>query len=249
MFTLPNVITLLNLLCGCLGIIAIWEGKQPLAGYLIIIGLVFDFLDGFVARITKSYSAIGKQLDSLADMTTFGILPALLMFDLMRHSTSERWAVVGLLLAVFAALRLAKFNIDERQTMGFIGLPTPAMAVAIAALPLIMYYHRPWVVLMNYNFLATYVALLCWAMVAEIPMMAFKFKTWGWEENKTRYWFICLSVLFFIFLDFLAIPLIIIGYIAWSLVFYSFDEEENEFIDLPALENQDNHEDLEDILP
>lgn len=250
MFTIPNIITLFNLLCGCLGIIAIWEGKQPLAGFLIMGGLVFDFLDGFVARLTRSYSPIGKQLDSLADMVTFGVLPAVLMFDLMRHTTSERWAMLGLFLAVFAALRLAKFNIDTRQTYSFVGLPTPAMALAVASLPLIMYYHRIWIVLIQYNFLAMYVVLLCWAMVAEMPLMSFKFKSWDWEENKTRYWFIFLSAMFVFVLDFLAIPLLVIAYIVWSLLFYEADEEEEETTQPEiVLSFDEQDQEAEDILP
>jgi len=250
MFTLPNIITLMNLLCGCLGFIAIWEGKQPLASYLIISGLVFDFLDGFVARITNTYSPIGKQLDSLADMVTFGALPAVLMFDMMRHTTAERWAMSGLFLAIFAALRLAKFNIDVRQTAGFIGLPTPAMAVAVACLPLIVYYYPAWAIVMNYNFLLMYVILLCWAMVAEMPLMAFKFKTWEWEENKARYWFIFLAALFIMLSGILAVPFIIIGYIIWSLLFYEVEDTPIETTEpISILPEIENFIDPEDILP
>ena len=249
MFTLPNTITILNLLCGCLGFIAIWEGKQPIASYLILLGVFFDFLDGFVARALKSYSPIGKQLDSLADAVTFGALPAVLMFDMMRHSASERWAMVGLFLAVFAILRLAKFNIDERQSFAFIGLPTPAMAIAIASLPLIVYYHPIWKILLNYNFLAIYVVLLSWAMIAEMPLMSFKFKTWDWEENQARYWFITIALLFIWTIDVLAIPFLVIGYIVWSLLF-------QDDVEIPTQPPKTEEilliipeEDPEDILP
>jgi CDP-diacylglycerol--serine O-phosphatidyltransferase len=235
-----------------LGFIAIWEGKQPLAGYLIFGGVFFDFLDGLVARLTKSYSDIGKQLDSLADAVTFGALPAVMMFDMMRKTAPERWALLGLFLAMFAVLRLAKFNIDTRQTDKFIGLPTPAMAIAVASLPLIVHYYPVWIIVLNYNFLAMYVVLLCWAMIAEMPLMSFKFKTWDWEENQARYSFIAVSLLMLAVLKFLAIPFLIIAYIVWSLFFFPNEEEEDEAGEElqpePTLPTTD-HTDLEDILP
>jgi CDP-diacylglycerol--serine O-phosphatidyltransferase len=258
MFTIPNIITLLNLFCGCLGFIAIWEGKQPLAAYLVFWGALFDLLDGLVARLTKSYSDIGKQLDSLADMVTFGALPAVLMFDLMRRSASERWATMGLFLAVFAALRLAKFNIDTRQSDKFIGLPTPAMAIAVASIPLIMHYSPAWRFVLEYNFLLIYVVLLCWAMVAEMPLMSFKFKTWDWENNQARYHFIAIALLSLAILKFLAIPFLVVVYIVWSMFFEEEEEDAHEIVKEPIKKSLEktsaqmslfDSSDTKDILP
>lgn len=251
MFTIPNIITILNLLCGCLGFIAIWEGKQPLASYLIIAGAFFDFLDGFVARLMKSYSDIGKQLDSLADAVTFGALPALLMFDMMRRTTSDRWATLGLFLAIFAVLRLAKFNIDTRQKDSFIGLPTPAMAIAVASLPLIVYYYPFWRVILDYNFLLIYTFLLSWAMISEIPLLSFKFKNHDWENNQARYSFFMIAGMFLILLNILAVPILIIAYILWSIFFQedTIPEPENIKQISPALVPEDTSTDPEEILP
>ena len=248
MFSIPNILTLCNLFCGCLGLVAIWEGKQPIASYLILLGACFDVLDGLVARMLKSYSELGKQLDSLADMTTFGVLPALLMFDMMRYTVNNVWATLGFMLALFAALRLAKFNIDERQSRHFIGLPSPAMAIAVASLPLIAYYQPFSVVLLNYNILGIFTILLSWVMVAEIPLFSFKFKTWDWETNRLRYMFLILCCISVFLLGILVAPFLILLYIAWSIAFQSLLLREN-FTHKPLnimLETSTHIEDVED---
>lgn len=247
MFTIPNIITIFNLLCGCLGFIAIWEGKQPLAGYLIWAGVCFDFLDGLVARATKSFSPIGKELDSLADAVTFGALPAVLMFDMMRRTTYDRWATVGLLLAVFAILRLAKFNVDTRQKDSFVGLPTPAMAIAVSALPLIAHYYPFWRVLFQYHFLVFYTLFFCWIMVAEISLMSFKFKTWDWETNQARYSFMIVACMFWVVLQLLAVPVLVVLYVVWSLFFQEDTTEEAP--EMKYTEPLYTDFDPEDILP
>lgn len=219
-FTLPNFITLGNLLCGIYGILFLHNGQIKEAALLILVALVLDFLDGFVARITNSYSEIGKQLDSLADMVSFGVLPSLVLFFLIEDSGYLKY--ITFLPALFSALRLAKFNIDTRQANGFRGLPTPANAMVVASFPYIL----------NSNFsflgpdtlsllLAGYAVVISLLLISDIPMLALKFKSFKWTPNKIRYLFLISSLALLILLQFKAIPLILTFYIILSLLFRS----------------------------
>ncbi|MEY4135585.1 MAG: hypothetical protein RL386_1935, partial [Bacteroidota bacterium] len=228
---IPNFITLANLSAGALATLCLLYGRLEAAIWLVGASVIADFLDGAVARRLNAHSALGKQLDSLADMVAFGVVPGILMYGLIAVSWNDgQWpgdifmpALPGLLLTIFAALRLGKFNIDERQGTGFIGLPTPACTILVAGLLLIFNSHeaawaqflfKPW---MLYGI----TALLCWLMVAEIPMLALKFSNFGWVGNEIKYIFAFVSVALSIVFREAAPVLIIFVYAAFSLVLYS----------------------------
>jgi len=225
LFTIPNLITCGNLLCGCLGIVFSFRGDLLLAGGLIFVAAVLDFLDGFVARLLKQSSPIGKELDSLADVVTFGLLPSMIIFQFLER-TYDSIDIGNLLisfsafiLTVFSALRLAKFNIDTRQSDSFIGVPTPANAILVASLPFILRTYpeyESWIV--SPRVLVSYTLIMSYLLVMEFPLLAFKFKTFGWKENQIKYIFLGLSVLLLFLLKFAAVPLIVGLYILLSFI-------------------------------
>ncbi|WP_246169003.1 CDP-diacylglycerol--serine O-phosphatidyltransferase [Rudanella paleaurantiibacter] len=226
---LPNAMTCGNLLCGCLGIVQVYAGNLPLAAGLIFAAALLDFGDGFVARLVNAQSAIGKELDSLADCVTFGVLPAFIIFSLLGAFAEGAGTLslrgdylpyIAFSLAVFSALRLAKFNVDTRQSDSFIGVPTPANALAVAAFPLMIAYGQPGADLVQQPwFLVGYSLVMSYLLVAELPLMAFKFKTFAWADNQIKYIFLVLSALLLLFLQFAGLPLIILLYILFSLIF------------------------------
>lgn len=215
---IPNFLTCCNLICGCLGIVFVTSGNLTSAAYFVWIACVFDFFDGFAARILKVSSPIGKELDSLADMVSFGLLPAMVMYVMLQDSNSYGYAYLPYLafsIAVFSALRLAIFNIDETQSDSFRGLPTPANALFITSLPLLtgtlaVAVYEPWI-------LCAIVLISSYLLVSGIPLFALKFKSFTWKENKIRFTFLILSVLLLAVLKIAAIPVIILLYIALSL--------------------------------
>lgn len=236
LFTVPNIMTLGNLLCGCLGIIFVFQGELTYASYLIFLAGVLDFLDGFVARMLNQHSAIGKELDSLADMVTFGALPAFMVASLISYTGYQAHiaeqtslpivsqanfhplASVAFILALFSALRLAKFNVDTRQSDSFIGVPTPANALVVAAFPLIIAFNPAYAfIIYNNAFLIVYTLVMSYLLVSEIPLFAMKFKNFSWVDNKIKYIFIILSVILLVVLQFLGIPLVVFLYIVLSL--------------------------------
>lgn len=218
---LPNALTCGNLLCGCLGIVYCLENRDVPAAYFIWVAGVFDFFDGFAARWLKVSSAIGKELDSLADMVSFGLLPSLVMYKMMASVSANEWLPYSaFLIAVCSALRLAIFNVDETQRDNFKGLNTPANSIFITSLPFLSddvsaFVMQDWVLL-----LATVVFSLL--MVSRIDIIAFKFKDFGWQHNKLRFTFLALAVLFLLLGGKAAIPLIILFYIAFSLAGKAF---------------------------
>lgn len=235
------MITSLNLLCGAVAILFAVSGDLIIASIFVFIGIVLDFFDGFAARLLKAQSPIGGQLDSLADVVTFGLVPALVMVQLLQLSfygemrpltetfSARAWNVgvqnyyplIGLLIAVASAYRLAKFNVDTRQSHHFIGLPTPANAMLILSLPMIFYFqysHTVESILFNKWFLIGLTLVSCILLNAEIHLFAFKFKTWGWKENQKRYLFALLCAVLLIGLKFLAIPILILLYVLISLI-------------------------------
>jgi len=237
---IPNISTSLNLLCGCVAMLCAVSVDLITAAIFVFLGIFFDFFDGLAARLLKAQSEIGLQLDSLADVVTSGVAPGVVMFQLLNLSyfgqmqtltdtfSSEGWnmgvknylPLIGLLIAVAAAYRLAKFNVDTRQTTGFIGLPTPANALLVLSLPLILefqYSQMAETILLNQWFLIGITLLGCILMHAEIPLFALKFKTWSLKNNAVRYVFLLLCVVLLIVLRFLAIPFIILLYIFLSL--------------------------------
>ncbi|EAY27661.1 CDP-diacylglycerol--serine O-phosphatidyltransferase [Microscilla marina] len=216
---IPNMITCGNVLCGCVGIVAASQGKLIEAVYFILAGMVFDFADGLAARLLRAYSDIGKQLDSLADMVTFGVLPGMVLFQLLAQNEPKWAAYGGFLLTIFSALRLAKFNIDTRQTDSFIGLPTPSAALFVGSLPLIIHQQPAYKTFIEQPVTLFAVTIfLSFLLVAELPLFSLKFKNFGWADNKIRYIFMFLSVLLFVLFKFLAIPFILLMYVLLSFL-------------------------------
>ncbi len=225
----------MNLLSGIGGIVAALNGYWNLAFWLMIAGAGFDFFDGMVARLLKVSGELGKQLDSLSDLVTFGVLPAIMMYKLLLESNLPHpyfmvldirvIPLLAFLIAAFSSLRLAKFNIDERQSSSFIGLPTPANALFIGALSYAThsichcnYIHS---IIASPFFLIPLVFLSSYILVAELPLFALKFKNIKWTDNKIRYIFIILSItLLAIFYQwpYMAILIIIPMYILMSFI-------------------------------
>ncbi len=222
----PNALTCCNLICGCMATGAAFHGHFEWAFVMIIGGAVFDFFDGMAARALGISSPIGKELDSLADVVTFGVAPSAMIFQLFGLVQYPEWLLpvapylpyTAFIMAAFSALRLAKFNLDERQTTSFIGLPTPANALFWSSL---MVGQLPFLASPRFNavFLFLFMLMFSFLLIAEIPLFALKFKNFSWDDNKIKYLFLvgalCLLILF---RDATAISLIILWYIVLSLV-------------------------------
>ena len=229
LFTLPNMLTLGNLVAGVLAlIVTLTEHDYTMALWLIIIAAVFDFFDGFAARLLKQQSPLGVQLDSLADDVTFGVVPAVVMYDLYAHSSSlfaldatlmHYLGYVTLIIAAFSVLRLAKFNIDTTQSSEFSGLPTPANALMLLSLAALE--QQGSVVLSQEHILVISVATAL-LLISPIRMFALKFKGFGWRGNELRYSFILVSLLLIIFLTTYSILAIIVLYIVVSTLRWLF---------------------------
>ncbi|WP_405295902.1 CDP-alcohol phosphatidyltransferase family protein [Algibacter sp. Ld11] len=240
---IPNAITLLNLLSGCIAVILAVNDDFVAAALFVFLGIFFDFFDGFAARKLNVSSPLGLQLDSLADMVTSGLVPGIIMYKLLMLSTGDfvdyaeasHWQehsgwistklqilpLLGLLITLGSAYRLAKFNIDEDQQTYFKGLPTPANALLILSLPLIMEFQNNDLIntiILNQWFLIGLTLLSCYILNADIKLFALKFKNYGFKDNITRYIFLILCVVLLIVLQFAAIPLIIILYILLSVI-------------------------------
>lgn len=218
---LPNLLTLCNLLCGCIGLVFVSNGSLAIAAYLIWAAAALDFADGLIARALKAYSDIGKELDSLADMVSFGVLPAYIMFALMDAQTAQPYLpFIAFLIAAFSALRLAIFNVDTRQSHAFMGVPTPANALLISSFPLILNYydHLLFAQLLNNPWVLTgLILLLSYLLIARVELLAFKFKQTAWQGNEARYLFMITTVLLFILLKVAAIPVIFVLYLSISV--------------------------------
>lgn len=221
---IPNSITCCNLISGCIAIAFAYEGKQEWALAFIIIGAVFDFFDGMVARLLHVSSPIGKELDSLADDITFGAAPAMMVFTFLHQlpypdwldSAREYLPYVAFLIAAFSALRLAKFNLDERQATSFIGLPTPANALFWGSLIVgggTRLIHIPYAL----PVVLVLIVLSCWMLVAEIPLFALKFKQWGWKGNETKYIFLITCIPLIVWLGMSSLAVIITWYVILSI--------------------------------
>lgn len=239
---IPNAITCCNLLCGCLALVQAFEGNLVYAAYLVGMGAIFDFFDGFAARMLKVSSPIGKDLDSLTDMVTFGVVPGIVMYKLLsisfiQQELAQFEGVSGIvkgmpddlyndryiyyipfIIVIFSAIRLAKFNNDTRQTDSFIGVPTPAVALFICALPLILNHNNHYDFIFNPYLLSITSVILSFLLISELPLFALKFKHFKWTGNETRFVFLGLSLVMLITLQFVGIPLIIIMYILLSVI-------------------------------
>ncbi|MCA0131960.1 CDP-alcohol phosphatidyltransferase family protein [Winogradskyella alexanderae] len=240
---IPNTITLLNLLCGCIALIFAVYGNFVVASLFVFLGIFFDFFDGLVARKLNVQSPLGIQLDSLADLVTSGVVPGIVMFKLIsltvdapsfENYTNEwnsvfHWQgfklsalpLIGLLIPLASAYRLAKFNLDEEQQTFFKGLPVPANTLLILSFPLILEYQNSDImnsIIVNKWFLIAVTLLSCYLLNSKIKLFALKFKDWQFKTNATRYIFLIISLVALIVLQFASIPIIIVLYIIISLL-------------------------------
>ena len=221
---IPNTITCCNLIAGCIATYYAFQSDYQLALLFIVIGAVFDFFDGMVARLLHVSSPIGKELDSLADDITFGFAPSAIVFSFLSSFHIHLLFVpfLAFLIAAFSALRLAKFNLDERQTLGFIGLPTPANALFWGSL-IVSLNCQSWFEPYQIPEYWLYVVLVlipvsCYLLVSEIPMFALKFKTWGWKGNEVKYVFLLTCIPLLLLLGVSGLAAIIACYVILSAV-------------------------------
>ncbi|RZK82406.1 MAG: CDP-diacylglycerol--serine O-phosphatidyltransferase [Pedobacter sp.] len=217
---IPNLITCANLFSGCIGIVYAFKGELEIAAYFVLLSGIFDFFDGLVARALNVKSVIGKELDSLADMVSFGFLPGVVMFKLFAEGdyTSTYLPYLGFVITVFSALRLAKFNVDTRQTEDFIGLNTPMNTLMVVSLAFIKVDYPS--IINSTFFLISLTALLSWLLISEIKIFSFKLNNPAWAHNKFKYLFLIFSVILIPFLKFAAVPFILVMYIAFSIVHF-----------------------------
>ena len=229
---LPNAVTCLNLLCGCLALTEIFAGRLENGAWFVAAAALADFADGLLARALRVSSAIGKDLDSLADMVSFGVVPGAILYQLLFKSAVSPepgfhtlaglggyLPFVGFLVTIFSALRLAKFNNDTRQTTSFIGLPTPACTLVVASLPLILSHDRFGLrdVVLNPIVLLGLTVLLSGLLVAELPLFALKFKSLRWADNRRRFIFMLLAAGLLLGLQAAAVPLVVLLYVLLSV--------------------------------
>ena len=234
---IPNIITLSNLVCGTLAVWQALQGNLICAALFIFLGAFFDFFDGMTARLLHVQSAIGKVLDSLSDVVTFGVAPGFIVFSLLESVTSQMGTMgwlkfVALLMPALSSYRLAKFNLDERQTSSFIGLPTPANAMVWAAYGIILSVSDPSRLLLfswfdggslaelmsNPWFIGVLSVAMSISLVLEVPLFALKFKNFSWADNKVRYLFLGIDLLLLLFLGVYAVLVIIFFYVLLSIV-------------------------------
>jgi len=216
---IPNTLTCLNLVSGCVAVWLAFRGQFGSALAAIFIAAVFDFSDGFAARLLKAYSPVGKELDSLADVISFGFTPGALIFTLLSYSQVPDFVLFsGFIITAFSAFRLAKFNIDERQTNSFIGLPVPANAIFWGGL--VYSFHN---FLINYWWITLILTLVfSFLLVSEIPMFSLKIKGLAWKENKIRYIFLIVCLVLFAVFRLKSIPFFIVWYILLSVFLTTF---------------------------
>jgi CDP-diacylglycerol---serine O-phosphatidyltransferase len=235
---IPNILTTFNLVSGLLSITLIISGNFVLGSAFIFVAALFDFLDGTAARLLKAHSAIGKELDSLADLVSFGVAPGIIMFQLISFqcvssgNILERYNIApyfALLIPVCSAIRLAKFNIDPRQEEAFIGLPTPANAIFFASIPLVSLLQPGLFSMIRLDFLPAFfenprvmvilTVMFSYLLVSEFRIFSMKFKTMDWQGNRVRYILLITSLILLFLFSISAIPMIIITYLLLSLLF------------------------------
>ena len=228
---IPNAITCLNLISGCVSILFLNHNHVLWAAAMIFVAAVFDFLDGFAARLLNAKSPIGGELDSLSDIVSFGVAPSFILAWFMSKTNIDWWIhnfnafpVLAFVLAAFAAIRLAKFNLDARQTDSFIGLPVPAVGLFIASLPFMLMQigHDTllYQIVMNPWFLLATVAIFSWLMVSEVPFFSFKIKNLKFKDNILRYFVVIFALIALIILQWVALPFIFLCYILLSVICY-----------------------------
>jgi CDP-diacylglycerol---serine O-phosphatidyltransferase len=216
---IPNILTLLNLFCGCVAVAFIADEKFENAFFFVCLGIFFDFFDGFFARKFGVAGPLGVQLDSLADMVTSGVAPGFVMMQMISYTKLSEFALFGFVITLGSCYRLANFNIDTRQSDSFIGLPTPANALFFMSLPMI-FFHSSYDFIKNLDM--TYlqfvlIILSAYVMNAEIPLFSLKIKNFSFQKYKLQIGFLLASILMLVTLQFLAVPLIIITYVLLSV--------------------------------
>ncbi|AYN05175.1 MULTISPECIES: phosphatidylcholine/phosphatidylserine synthase [unclassified Flavobacterium] len=231
----PNAITLINLFCGCIAVVFVSKLDYEMAFYFVCLGIFFDFFDGFFARLFKVSSPLGLQLDSLADMVTSGVVPGYVMYSLFISSSSSHDILgpvftpfLGFIVTLGSCYRLANFNIDTRQTDSFIGLPTPANALFILSLPLVLKYSDSLMILeiLTNQWILLAIALFsAYILNAEIPLFALKIKKFNLKDNALQVGFLVFSLLLLIFFKYLGIPLVIITYVLLSVINNKFSKK------------------------
>ncbi|MDH4404080.1 MAG: CDP-alcohol phosphatidyltransferase family protein [Flavobacterium sp.] len=222
----PNLITLLNLLCGCVAMVFASNDNFEMAFFFVCLGIFFDFFDGFFARLFNVSSPLGLQLDSLADMVTSGFVPGFVMFKMVLNCVNSDPSLFylpyfGFIITLGSCYRLANFNIDTRQTDSFIGLPTPANAIFILSLPLILKNSDSIILLemlTNYYFLIFVSVLSAFILNAEIPLFALKIKKFNLKDNALQLFFLLISILLLVLLKFSGVALVIVFYVMLSVI-------------------------------
>jgi CDP-diacylglycerol---serine O-phosphatidyltransferase len=224
---IPNAITLLNLVLGCCAIVSVLQGQYVLGFWLVFFAVVADFADGLVARLLGVHSELGKELDSIADTVSFGVVPGVIYYRLLSEALGNveaaglvHAALPGFLVAAFSGLRLAKFNLDTRQTEGFIGLPTPSSTMFTVGLMLIyaLDTYGMGSTVLQPVFLYTCILLQSYLLIAEVPMFALKFKTFAWAGNEVKFTFTAIAVLLLIFTKEFAFSAVVVLYVLFSII-------------------------------
>lgn len=217
---IPNTITCLNLFSGCIGILFVLKGDFVGAFFCVLASGIFDFFDGMVARLLHVKSLIGKELDSLADVISFGFLPGAVMFKLLENIAANDYIpLLGFIVTIFSALRLAKFNIDARQSSDFIGVNTPMNTFLIISLPFIGSQYPP--ILQNIYVLLAIILICCYLLVCELKLFSMKLSSLAWTENKFKYLFLIASVVLVLIVKVLAVPIIFVLYIIFSILHFA----------------------------
>lgn len=228
---IPNTITCCNLLSGCVSILFTCSNHILWASAMIFVAAVFDFLDGFAARALDAKSPIGGELDSLSDVVSFGVAPSFIVAWLLSATDIGWWVrdvnffpMLAFVLAAFAAVRLAKFNIDTRQSHSFIGLPVPAVGLFIASLPFMLASIGPdtWVyqIATSPYFLLAMVVVFSWLMISEVPFFSFKIKNLRFNDNVLRYFVVIFAIIAVIIIKLVALPFVFLFYILLSVICY-----------------------------
>ena len=217
---IPNLLTISNLICGCIALYFTFKGELVFTAYLVCLAAIFDFMDGAAARLLNVSNPLGKELDSLADMVSFGLVPGAIVFYILEEGTLSQYSFMALLIPIFSAYRLAKFNVDENQNENFVGLPTPANCLVFVSIPLITSFNSESTIAYLFEIpeiLLIITILLSLALVSRINMFSLKFKNFKYVDNKLRFFFITISITLLTCLRFSAIPIIILLYILMSL--------------------------------
>ncbi len=229
---IPNTLTSLNLLFGATGVMLAFQGRPDLTAWCVLIASVFDFSDGFAARLLNAYSDIGKELDSLADLISFGLAPAAAYMSLLHFHFSGEWVfrffertffeqlllLLPFLLTAFSALRLAKFNMDTRQTESFLGLTTTATGMfSVSMIHLVFTRGGGWDVLSHPYFVFPLLIVFCYLLVSEIPMFSLKFKSFGVRDNVMRYLLILIGLISVVIFGVGGVAITILGYVIFSI--------------------------------